>query len=75
MIATDSITSIKPKRLASVKKTSEIYPDAFSESSIRFLIFNEEQNGFQRCVRRIGKKVLLDLEQFEAWIDEQGKGA
>lgn len=60
------------KRLAPVKKIPAIYPDSFTEASIRWLIFNEHQNGFSRCVRRIGRKVLIDLDQFESWIDEQG---
>ncbi|CZJ14446.1 Uncharacterised protein [Legionella pneumophila] len=64
----------KPKRIAPVKKIPALYPDAFTESSIRWLIFNEHQNGFSRCIRRIGKKVLLDLDQFESWIDEQSQG-
>ncbi|WP_131781171.1 hypothetical protein [Legionella gresilensis] len=63
----------EPKRLARVKKIPEIYP-AFTESSIRWLIFNEHQNGFSRCIRRIGKKILLDLDQFESWIDERCQG-
>ncbi len=60
------------KRLAPVKKIPIIYPDSFTESSIRWLIFNEKHNGFTRCIRRIGRKVLIDLDQFESWIDEQG---
>lgn len=60
------------KRLAPVKKIPIIYPDSFTESAVRWLIFNENQNGFSRCVRRIGRKVLIDLDQFESWIDEQG---
>jgi len=59
------------KRLVPVKKIPELYPGAFSEAAIRWLIFNEDENGFSCCVRRIGKKVLLDLDQFESWIDEQ----
>lgn len=60
------------KRLAPVKKIPLIYPGAFSQSSIRWLIFNERHNGFAACVRRIGKKVLIDLDAFEAWIDAKG---
>jgi hypothetical protein len=69
------MSDIQAKRLATPKQIPVLYPDAFTESSIRWLIFNEKQNGFARCVRRLGKKVLLDLDQFELWIDEQGKEA
>lgn len=67
--------SFQTKILVPVKKIPDFYPDAFTESAIRWLIFNENKNGFKRCVRRIGKKVLIDLEQFELWIDEQASGA
>ncbi len=59
-------------RLATVKTIPQLYPGAFSESSIRWLIFNEKENGFSACTRRIGKKVLIDLDAFEAFIDKQG---
>ena len=63
------------KRLASVKQIPNLYHGAFTESSIRWLIF-QNKNGFSRCVRRLGKKVLLDLDLFEKWIDDQqGRGA
>ncbi len=62
------------KRLSSVKKIPELYPDSgFTISSIRWLIFNEKQNGFSKCVRRIGRKILIDLDEFESWIDTQIK--
>lgn len=59
------------KRLVPVKKIPEIYPGAFTQSSIRWLIVNENKNGFSCCVKRIGRKVLIDLDQFESWIDKQ----
>ncbi|MEO8401839.1 MAG: hypothetical protein ABI597_08615 [Gammaproteobacteria bacterium] len=60
------------KRLATVKKIPSLYPNVFTESSIRWLIFNEKANGFSACIRRLGRKVLIDLDAFESWIDEQG---
>lgn len=66
------MTTSLAKRLVPVKKIPELYPGAFSEAAIRWLIFNEKENGFSCCVRRIGKKVLLDLDQFESWIDSRG---
>lgn len=58
------------KRLATVKQIPQHYP-VFTESSIRWLIFNEKCNGFAACVRRLGKKVLIDLDAFENYIDAQ----
>lgn len=63
----------KSKRLATVPQMPNYYP-AFSTASIRWLIFNSQSNGFGGCVRRVGRKVLIDLDQFELWIDGQTKG-
>lgn len=60
------------KRLVTVKNLPSKYPDAnLTESSVRWLIFNAKENGFSACVVRIGRKVLIDLEIFEQWLDEQ----
>ena len=40
-----------------------------SMGGIRALIFNAETNGFCRCIRRIGRRVLLDEGQVFAWIE------
>lgn len=61
------------KRFAPVKKIPEIYPGAFSENAIRWLIANEDKNGFGRCVRRLGShKILIDLDEFENYIATEG---
>lgn len=62
----------EPKPLCSVKEAAKTYRNAFSEASFRWLIFNEKTNGFSSCVRRIGRKVLIDLDAFESWIAKQG---
>jgi hypothetical protein len=59
-------------RLSTVRKLPTIYPDAeFTQSSIRWLIFNANHNGFDKCIRRAGRKVLIDLDSFEEWMDNQ----
>lgn len=65
--------TITSKRLTTVKQTAELYP-AFSVPSLRWLIFNEKNNGFSACLRRLGRKILIDLDQFEAWVDAQQGG-
>lgn len=63
---------MKPKRLVPIKKIPELYPEAFTKSSMRWLLYNRKTNGFDCCVRKIGgKKILIDLDDFEAWIDKQ----
>lgn len=42
-----------------------------SPAALRNLIFLEQTNGFARCVRRCGRRVLIDQEQFFQWVDER----
>ncbi len=39
---------------------------------IRHLLFNRETNGFNRCVVRLGRKILLNEEAVFAWLQEGG---
>ncbi len=41
---------------------------------LRHLIFHEHTNGFHKCVRRVGRRVLIDEEAFFEWVAEQGGG-
>lgn len=54
----------------SVAQMSERYP-AFSQGSLRWLIFNGEINGFKKVIRKIGRKVVLSLSEFRRFIEEQ----
>ena len=42
-----------------------------TEKALRMMIFRAEETGFSCCIRRIGRKVLIDLDSFRAWLDEQ----
>lgn len=46
---------------------------AFKAGGLRWLIFNEKQNGLavSGAVVRIGRRVLLDEAKFFAWIERQ----
>lgn len=39
---------------------------------LRHLIFFAETNGFNKVVRRIGRRVLIDEAAFFDWVDSQG---
>ncbi len=43
---------------------------AFSEGSLRWHRFNNT-GGFNRCVRKIGRKCVISLSEFLKWIEEQ----
>ncbi len=38
---------------------------------LRALVFNSKTNGFERCIRRVGKRILIDEAQYFSWVDEQ----
>ena len=54
-----------PKKLAVVE-------DSFTESSIRWHVFNAKGNGLEPHIRRIGRKVLINVAGFRQWIAAQG---
>lgn len=45
----------------------------FTEAQVRWWIFQREQNGLAKAgaVVRIGRRVYLDADAFERWIDAQ----
>ncbi len=51
-----------------VKQTSQKY-SAFSENSLRWIIFNSKINGATAFIRKVGRKVLIDDDGFVDWID------
>jgi len=56
------------QKFMTVKELAKTYP-SFSESSLRYMIYNAKQNGFSICIRKLGKKLVINLREFEKWID------
>ena len=52
------------------KQAAKHYP-AFTEPSLRWLRFNGDVNGFNRCVRKVGRRVILNTELFDVWLNDQ----
>jgi hypothetical protein len=42
-----------------------------SVGGLRHLIFHADTNGFHKCVRRIGRRVLIDERSYFEWVAEQ----
>lgn len=58
-------------RLLSVAQFASEHP-AFSQPALRHLIFDAKANGFDKVIRRIGKrKILLDETAFFNWVAQQ----
>ncbi|MGH8470480.1 MAG: hypothetical protein ACREVY_16385 [Gammaproteobacteria bacterium] len=56
------------KRFLTIRQTAQAYP-ALTESALRWLRFNGDVNGFNRCVIAVGRKLLIDTEAFEQWLE------
>lgn len=55
---------------ASIKQMSELEP-VFTEASLRHHIFHADKNGLNAsgAISRIGKKVVIHVEKFMAWVE------
>lgn len=40
---------------------------------LRHLVFHAEQNGFNRVIKRVGRRVLIDEKAFFEWVDQQNE--
>ena len=57
------------KRLFTIKQFVQegFYPN---EGGVRALVFNAHKNGFNKVIKRINKKIFIDLDAFYKWVDE-----
>jgi hypothetical protein len=44
---------------------------ALSENTVRWWIFNAQSNGLDAALVRLGRRVYIDVERFNAWIEAQ----
>jgi hypothetical protein len=65
----DTKPQLSPRKLIPVTKWGEHH--AFPPiGGLRHLIFHEKTNGFDKCVRRCGRRVLIDEAAFFEWLDD-----
>lgn len=41
---------------------------------LRHLVFHANENGFDKVIRRAGRRVLIDEQAFFQWLEEQNGG-
>ncbi len=56
--------------LRTVAQLAEELP-AFDQAAIRRLIFNAQELGLAHAVIHIGRRVFIDIDDFERWLDER----
>ena len=54
--------------LRTIKQLAQENP-AFTEASLRWLVFNARQNGLDAAIIRVGRRVLIDLQKLDAWLE------
>jgi hypothetical protein len=62
--------SISVDDYVTIRQLTTNHP-AFTEGGIRALIFRADSNGFNKCIRRIGRKILISKSAFSRWIEDQ----
>ncbi|MGI6458540.1 MAG: hypothetical protein ACOX5J_00315 [Candidatus Hydrogenedentales bacterium] len=63
---------VGPSRLLSVSQFCNKHEWA-TIGGLRHLLFNREANGFDKCVVRLGRKILLDEAAVFAWLERHGR--
>lgn len=43
------------------------------QGGLRHLVFHAKQNNFEKCIRRVGRRILIDEQAYFAWVDEQNQ--
>jgi hypothetical protein len=63
---------LSPSRptLLTVQQFAQAHP-AFTHGGLRWLLFHRQQNGLERAVVKVGRKVLIDVDQFFLWLAQQ----
>lgn len=55
-------------RLLDVHQVLEAYP-ALNRGGLRHLMFNRQSNGLDRAVVRLGRKLCIDADEFDRWLE------
>lgn len=66
----DTVPASQQTRLIPVTQWNEHHPWP-PLGGLRHLIFFADTNGFNKVIRRCGRRVLLDEAAFFAWVEEQ----
>jgi hypothetical protein len=46
----------------------------FTEGALRWHVFNATETGLARAIVRVGRRVYIDVDEFERWLGEQRAG-
>ena len=58
----------------SIKQIADDKHYPFTEGQLRHYLMHRHKNGLARAVRKIGKRLFLRIDLFNAWIEKQAGG-
>lgn len=70
--AAESVPARRPSRLLTPRQIWETYP-AFTEGSLRWLLFHRQTNGLSIAVRKIGRRLVLVEDLFLLWVEKHSE--
>ena len=64
----------KRRRLMTIRQIADSnrYP-ALTEQALRSLVKRSEATGFDRCLRRSGRRVFIDTAAMDRWFEDQAR--
>ena len=62
------------RSIMTVEQLCDAHP-AFTPASVRWWLFRREENGLNRAVIRLGRKLLIDESAFFDWLDDHREAA
>jgi hypothetical protein len=65
---TDDTTPKPPKRYIPLTQWPHQWPPT---GGLRHLAFHRKTNGFDKVIKCVGRRILIDEEAFFAWVEEQ----
>lgn len=69
----DQDTGAMSRRFADFSNTLKLYGHVFcSENSLRHYVFYSAQNGLNKVISRLGKKLIFDLDKLDQWLANGG---
>lgn len=73
VIENNSVAVIRPPRFADFNNTVQLYNHVFkTASSLRYYVFYSTQNGLDKVISRLGKKLIFDLDKLDLWLAQGG---
>lgn len=58
------------EKLRTVKQIADANP-AFTEASLRWMIYRSDENGLDEVLVRVGRRVLFDMDEFNDWLERR----